>query len=115
MYLIQVVEAQNLQFSITAFEVEIDQKDPFEYGSGSTVNPNQAIEQLDGSSQVIQNGNPYVFDITGNQAWITFRSDGSNQYSGFSLTYRAGKDESLFHFGVVTKNENQSKKVCKSL
>ena len=88
-YFIRVRNAQKIEFSINAFMTETD-KDYFEYGQGATANFQNAIEQLTGDIGVT-NGNPRVFEVQGDQAWIIFSSDRNNADTGWTLTYRAGK------------------------
>ena len=88
-YLIRVPNAQKIEFSINDFMTEVD-KDFFEYGQGGTANVNTAIAQFSGDIGVT-NGNPSVFEVQGDQAWIIFSSDRNNPDRGWTLSYRAGK------------------------
>lgn len=92
-YLIRVANAQKIEFTLDAFDIEID-KDFFEYGSGGLADYNIAQGQFTGST------NPGTFSVIDNEAWILFTTDINNQLSGWSLSYRSGKSFScqMKHF-----------------
>ena len=77
-----IPDATGLQIEFSAFSSELC-CDRLYYGVGQTNHKALAAAYLKGSNI------PEPIDLTGGSAWFRFISDGSVEYNGFSLTYRA--------------------------